>query len=142
MDADDDFSGIAQDVFDAFKLGRAAIVAGEYDLRDEQAEIIREQMSKVIAVRAVHYLQAGKDKIAENDMASAFHQLSEGFGFIYSLQFTREPNTDSPYFSHDEVMDFLQELSEGNGFWDVSSDTLDAISLDIATRFGFSVVEA
>ena len=63
VERDSDFEGIAQQVFDAFKLGRAAIVAGDYSVRDEQANIIRELISKVIAVRAVYYLQQGKNGI-------------------------------------------------------------------------------
>ncbi|WP_047547080.1 DUF4856 domain-containing protein [Psychroserpens sp. Hel_I_66] len=142
LEADDDFAGIAQTVFNAFKLGRAAIVAKDYDLRDAQANIIKENLSKVSAVRAVHYLQAGKVKLNEGDMASAFHQLSEGFGFIYSLQFTRQPNSSNPYFTNAEVMDYIAELSEGNGFWDVTPETLDMISEDIAARFNFTVEAA
>ncbi|SDB45072.1 protein of unknown function [Flavobacteriaceae bacterium MAR_2010_188] len=142
VDEDEDFTGTASAVYDAFKLGRAAIVAKNYEVRDAQVQIIRENISKVIAVRAVHYLQAGKSRLAENDMASAFHQLSEGFGFINSLQFTRKPNTDVPYFSHEEVNSFLTELMEDNGFWDVSVETLDIISEEIAARFGFTVEAA
>lgn len=139
---DDDFTGIAEEVFEAFKLGRAAIVAKNYDVRDEQVEIIRSHISKVSAVRAVHYLQVGKTKIAEGDMAAAFHQLSEGFGFLYSLQFTRQPNSSQPYFSHAEINDYVFELMAGNGFWDVSDETLDTISEEIAARFGFTVEQA
>lgn len=142
VDSDSDFAGIAQDVFEALKLGRAAIVAKNYEVRDEQVQIVREAISKVIAVRAVHYLQAGKTKLAENDMAAACHQLSEGFGFIYSLQFTRQPNTNTPYFSHEEVTDYVTELMTGNGFWDVTDATLDSISEDIASRFNFTVAQA
>lgn len=142
LESDDDFAGIAQTVFDAFKLGRAAIVAKDYDLRDAQANIIKENLSKIPAVRAVHYLQVGKVKLNEGDMASAFHQLSEGFGFIYSLQFTRQPNAANPYFTNAEVMAYIAELSTGNGFWDVTPETLDAISEEIAARFSFTVEAA
>ncbi|WP_452224302.1 DUF4856 domain-containing protein [Lacinutrix chionoecetis] len=142
LESDEDFAGIAQTVFDAFKLGRAAITAKDYDLRDAQAEIIKENISKIPAVRAVYYLQAGKAKIQEGDMASAFHQLSEGLGFAYSLQFTRQPNTNMPYFTNAEVMAYVAELSQGNGFWDVSTETLDNISAEIAARFNFTVEAA
>ncbi len=142
VDADNDFAGTATAVYDAFKLGRAAIVAKNYEVRDAQVEIVRKNISKVIAVRAVHYLQAGKDKLEENDMASAFHQLSEGFGFINSLQFTREPNTSAPYFTHAEVNAFMATLMEGNGFWDVTPETLETMSQTIAARFGFTVSAA
>ena len=143
VDADTDFSGVANDIFTAFKLGRAAIVAGDYDLRDEQAEIIREKISLVVAVRGVFYLQDGKNKL-ETDKASAFHGLSEGLGFVYSLQFTRKANEVAPYFTKDQVDGFLSDLlDEGNGLWDdTTAVTLDEISEEIAGVLGFAVEEA
>src|SRR5690606_7707745 len=51
LENDTDFAGIAKSTFEAFKTGRAAIEAGEYELRDEQVAIIRENLSMVIAVR-------------------------------------------------------------------------------------------
>lgn len=142
VEADADFTGIAKTIFDAFKLGRAAIVANDYELRDVQANIIKENISKIIAIRAVYYLQGGKSKLASADFASAFHALSESYGFIYSLQFTRQPNSDAPYFTRNEVLDMTGQLSEGNGLWDVTPNTLDDISQTIATRFNFTIEAA
>lgn len=142
VDADADFAGTASAVYDALKLGRAAIVAKDYEVRDAQVAIVRENISKVIAVRAVHYLQGGKEKMATGDIARAFHELSEGFGFINSLQFTRQPNSDMPYFTHEEVTTFMADLMEGNGFWDVTPETLDNMSATIAAKFGFTVEAA
>ena len=83
-------------------------MAKDYNERDRQADIIRENISEVVGVRAVYYLQAGKDM---TDKAKAFHALSEGVGFIYSLQFTRKPGTDAPYFSKNEVdVEMLNDL--------------------------------
>lgn len=144
VEADEDFAGISQEVFDAFKLGRAAIVAGEYDVRDEQAQIIRENLSTVIAVRAIHYLQSGKNALEQTspDYGAAFHDLSEAYGFIFSLQFTRVPNSDSPYLTKTDVDGFLAQLEEGNGLWDVTPETLEEISTDIAAEFDFTIEEA
>lgn len=139
---DPDFSGTAQRIFDAFALGRAAIVNKDYALRDAQAAIIRNEISKVIAVRAVFYLQAGIRKFNDNDIASAFHQLSEGFGFIYSLQFTRQATSNTPYFSNAEVQGMIDLLLAGNGFWDIGATTLNNISSTIASKFNFTVQEA
>jgi len=142
--ADTDFAGIAAEIWNAFKLGRAAIVAGDYDLRDEQATIIREQLSTVIAVRAVYYLQQGKNGIANGDMGGAFHDLSEGLGFVFSLQFTRQSNTVSPYLSKAEVDGFIDELLDesSNGFWGLSTETLENISTEIADKFDFTLAQA
>ncbi|MCM8568033.1 DUF4856 domain-containing protein [Gramella jeungdoensis] len=142
VDGDDDFSGIAEETFEAFKTGRAAIVAGDYELRDEQVAIIRENISKVIAIRAVHYLKGGKAALESQEYGAAFHELSEGFGFVYSLRFTNDPATGAPYLTKSQVDSFKEDLLDGNGFWDVTPETLDAISEEIATAFGFSVEEA
>ncbi len=146
VEGDTDFAGIADDIYNAFKRGRAAIVAGAYEERDAQAAIIREKISTVIAVRAVYYLQQGKTGLeaATPDMASVFHDLSEGYGFIYSLQFTRNPNTDAAYFTRTEVQGFISDLmGDGdNGLWNVTTTTLDAISESIAAEFEFTVAQA
>ncbi|WP_298423518.1 DUF4856 domain-containing protein [uncultured Kordia sp.] len=141
VEGDTDFAGIASDVYEAFKLGRAAIVAKNYTVRDEQAEIIREKISTVIGVRAVYYLQQGKNNLG-TDYASAFHDLSEGFGFIYSLQFTRKPGTNVPYFTKAQVDGFISQLMTGNGFWDVTPATLDEISDTISAEFNFTTTQA
>ncbi|WP_158837887.1 DUF4856 domain-containing protein [Polaribacter sp. L3A8] len=138
---DTDFAGIADDIYNAFTLGRAAIVNNDYTTRDSQAEIIKEKISEVIAVRGIYYLQQGKKSLAV-DKASAFHALSEAVGFIYSLQFTRQPNSTEPYLSKTEVDTILSRLQSGNGFWDVTAATLDEVSETIAAKFNFTVAQA
>jgi len=142
VEGDSDFAGIADEIYDAFKLGRAAIVARNYTVRDEQAAIIREKISTVIAVRAVYYLQQGKNALANGNTGGAFHDLSEGFGFVYSLQFTRQNNSGAAYFTKAEVDGFISQLTNGNGFWDLDAATLDSISEAIADKFSFTVAQA
>ncbi|OEK08889.1 DUF4856 domain-containing protein [Flavivirga aquatica] len=141
VESDTDFTGIAADIYNAFKLGRAAIVAKNYRVRDEQAEIIREKISEIIGIRAVYYLQQGKASLGI-DNASAFHDLSEGFGFVYSLQFTRKPNTTEPYFTKTEVDNFINTLTTGNGFWDLDATILDTMSNTISSKFSFTTAQA
>lgn len=142
VEGDADFAGIAADIFEAFKLGRAAIVAGAYTVRDEQADILKEKIAQVIAIRAVYYLQNGKNALANQDFGGAFHDLSEGFGFVYSLRFTRQTNSTEPYFTKTEVDGFINELTAENGFWDLDAATLDQMSEAIAAKFSFTVAQA
>lgn len=143
VEGDEDFAGIAQEVYDALKLGRAAIVAKDYTVRDAQAAIIRQKLSEVIAIRAVYYLQQGKNALADQQFGTAFHDLSEGFGFLYSLRFTRNPATSNSYFSKSEVDGFINDLyGSTNGFWDLDGATLDAVSEAIAAKFDFTVDQA
>ena len=141
---DADFNDVAENIFQAFKTGRAAIVAGDYTTRDAQAAIIRAEVSKLIAVRGIYYLQQAKAKIEADYQTGAFHGLSEAYGFIYSLQFTRNPQTDAPYLSATEVTALLDQLmSDGaNGFWDLTATTIDAVSQSIAAEFDFTVEQA
>lgn len=146
VEGDADFAGIADEIFQAFKLGRAAIVAKDYETRDAQAQIIREKISEVVGIRAVYYLQQGKNAITNDpaNFGTAFHDLSEGYGFIYSLQFTRNPGTDEPYFTKAEVDTILADLmADGeNGLWEVTPETLDDIAVAIAERFDFTFEQA
>lgn len=144
VEGDEDFAGIADDIYQAYKLGRAAIVAKDYTVRNQQAEILRELISEVIGVRAVYYLQQGKAALEQDDLGGGFHDLSEGYGFIYSLQFTRQPNSEAPYFTKAEVDAMLADLMDDgeNGLWDVTSETLDALSNTIAAEFDFTVAQA
>ncbi|MFS4467348.1 DUF4856 domain-containing protein [Maribacter sp. 2210JD10-5] len=146
VEGDADFAGIADAIFQAFKLGRAAIVAGDYTERNKQADIIKQKISEVIGIRAVFYLQQGKNALAQEPTAfgTAFHDLSEGYGFIYSLQFTRKPGTNEPYFTKAEVDAFLIDLMDDgiNGLWDVETATLEDMATDIAERFDFTLEQA
>ncbi|CAM3481644.1 DUF4856 domain-containing protein [Aequorivita lipolytica] len=139
-----DFATIAADIWDAFKLGRAAIVAKNYEVRDAQAAIIREKVSIVIAARGIYYLQAGKNKIADGNREGAFHALSEAYGFVYSLRFTRKSENATPLFTRAEVDTLLSMLlnSTDNGFWDIAPETLDEVSEAMAAKFDFTVAQA
>tara|TARA_Y100000994_G_C15702959_1_gene446006 strand:+ start:376 stop:1593 length:1218 start_codon:yes stop_codon:yes gene_type:complete len=122
--------GIADVIYDAFKLGRAAIVAGDYVIRDAQSQIITEHLHKIIAYKAVDYLIGGAETIQSGaPREDTFHGLSEGYGFILSLQFT-------DYFSNSDVNNMLSQLMDGNGFWDISVDELNSMANTIANAAG------
>ena len=124
--------GMAIQVFDAFRRGRAYIVANQYDKRDEQAEIIKKELSNLIAQKAVDYINGYMSKIADGNTADAFHALSEGYGFVMSLQFTND-GTDTPYFSNSEVNAFLASM---DNFWTVENSTLESIRDEVKAKAG------
>jgi hypothetical protein len=127
--------GLATEIYDAFKLGRAAIVANNSEVRDEQAEIVKTKMSRVILHKAAHYLRGAAEAkaAADVDYADYFHGLSEGYGFILSLQFTYDADGMN-YFSHSEVETMLSTLESGNGFWDRTPSELDDMAAQIEAK--------
>jgi hypothetical protein len=120
-------------VFEAFKLGRAAISHSEPDanLRDAQSVIIKAELSKVIAGKAVAYLEDAADLLeTEGDFsADYFHSLSEGWGFILSLQY-------SDWYSNSDVNAMLAELEAGDGFWSRTATELDEMAASIKSVTG------
>lgn len=140
------FATLATDIKNAFIKGRAAITGNDYKVRDQQIAIIKQAFSKIPAVRGVHYLQEGKIKLV--DGVAAFHALSEGYGFIMNLRYSNNPVTNKPYFTKTEVDAMLLQLSTGTesnpGLWDLDNigTRLDAISAQIAAKFGFTVTDA
>ena len=125
--------GIAETVYNAFIAGRHAITIADYDARDASAFIIKTELSKVVGIYAVHYLNYYLYDIQSGDLGGAFHGLSEAYGNILSLQFTND-GYDSPYFSNAEVNEMLSNLTN---FWTVNeSDILQMIEA-INARFNF-----
>ena len=115
-------------VNDAFIAGRTAIVNNDYTKRDLEAAKIKLYLDKIIAIRAAYYLEAAAEIIANGDARpDAFHDLSEGYGFVLSLQFT-------DLFTNAEVEVLLDQLLEGDGFWKVESSTLNTIAQQIRTK--------
>ena len=146
---DEDFRGIADAIYLAFRTGRAAISASQYDVRDEQAAILQEELSRVMAIRCVFYFQQGRIKLeaARNgagEFGDAFHDISEGLGFLLGLRYTQDPTTNAPYYAPEDVMAWFENITEGtaNGLWDIDTSTLDNISDMIAAPFGFTRAEA
>ena len=127
--------GLGATIYDAFKLGRAAIVAGDATVKNEQAEIVKTKMSRVILHKAAYYLRGAAEAKGATDVdyADFFHGLSEGYGFVLSLQFTYDASGAS-YFSHTEVATMLAELEAGNGFWDITPDALNAMAAQIEAK--------
>ena len=145
VDADPNFSGIKDVILEAFIKGRAAISNSDYATRDAQITIIKKELAKVSAIRAVYYLNEGKTKLGTHDGKAAFHALSEGYGFIWSLRFTQNPLTKAPYFSKEEVDAMMNDMiKDQNGLYavDYLSPILDDLAKKIATRFGFTVEQA
>ena len=77
--------GAGTNIMNAFLKGRAAIDNNDYTTRDAQIAIIRDQMEKVCAGTAIHYLNEAKANIASPTLKN--HVLSEAIAFIDGLRY-------------------------------------------------------
>eukprot|EP01090_Pellita_catalonica_P018417 TRINITY_DN593_c0_g1_i1.p1 TRINITY_DN593_c0_g1~~TRINITY_DN593_c0_g1_i1.p1 ORF type:complete len:402 (-),score=101.81 TRINITY_DN593_c0_g1_i1:43-1248(-) len=131
VDNDSKFKGIFDDVYNAFKLGRAAVDANDYELVSKQAETIRASVSKVIGVMAAHYLLKGK---GAKD-ADSLHALSEAYGFLQSLRFVE---INGQQVEKNQIAGTIAMLEADNGLWSITDDQLDQIASRLGTYFGFT----
>ena len=68
-------------------------------------------------------------------MAEVIHDLSEGYGFVLSLQFAL--GADGQYLvSKEDVDAMLVNLEAGNGLWDIDAATLISMADQIDAAFG------
>lgn len=137
VSGDPDFKNTFKNTYNAFKLGRAAINAKQYDIVEAQAKIIRREVSKVIAVRTVYYLYKGVARVKDSN---ELHALSEAYGFAHALRFTHDK--DGKQIKKAFVDKIVNTLEAGNGLWSVKADDLKKLSKEIATKFGFTVAQA
>lgn len=77
--------GSSSKISEAFRKGRAAIDNKDYTTRDAQITIIRNEMEKICAGSAIHYLNEARTNITNNTVKN--HVLSEARGFLDGLRF-------------------------------------------------------
>ncbi len=125
--------GIAETVYNAFIEGRHAITIADYAARDAAAATIKTELSKVIGYYAIHYLNDYLSKAGSGNIAGAHHSISEGYGFIFSLQFTNDGG-DQPYMFNESVNLRLNNFSN---FYNIQDNDVNSLIDEINTLFGF-----
>lgn len=90
-------------VFEAFRKGRAAIVAKDYTARNEAAGIIKEYIEKTLAAACYYYVTHPQ---ASTDRPSQLHELSEGRGFIVALKY-RDASSKLTASNYQALVDIL-----------------------------------
>jgi len=112
--------GAQRKINNAFVQGRIELGRYRYEALYEQLRIIRKELSRVIAIRTIHTL-TGVNTLANytESPKQAFKYLSQGYGFLYALQFTRKPD-GSLYFTYAEVKALQNQLIAGTGLWNRS----------------------
>lgn len=131
----DNILGSGDIIMNAFKKGRAAIVAKKYDVKNEQREIIYAELERVFAASAIHYINAVL--AATSDEGNRFHALSEGYAFIKGLQYSPRAT-----LSTSEITQLLKDISDDNfNFWNTSSIGLNTAKRTLSSKFGLDNVK-
>lgn len=90
-------------VYEAFRKGRAAIAAKDYNGRNAAINTIKEYIEKTFAAACYYYITHPQ---AITDKPSQLHELSEGRGFIVALKF-RASNSKLTAANYQTLLDIL-----------------------------------
>lgn len=90
-------------VFEAFRKGRAAIAVKDYAVRDAAMATIVEYIEKTLAAAAYNYVTSPQ---TQTDLASKFHGLSEGYGFVKALRY-RPANSKLTAANYQTLLDIM-----------------------------------
>jgi Domain of unknown function (DUF4856) len=100
----------------AFRTGRAAIKAKDISTVNKQVDIIKEYWEKLAAAAAWAYITIPQAQAG--NLASQFHALSEGYGFITALKY-RSPSSKLTDAQHQQL---VQILGPDANLYDLVSD--------------------
>lgn len=115
-------------VYMAFLQGRAAIVNNDAAGVKAQADIIRTELEKTIALAAVSYLTNWK---SASGLDAKAHALGEGLGFVYSLRFCTKYGADAAF--SDNLLNGL--MSGSQGAWSLTNAQVDVALSAIKAKF-------
>ncbi len=91
-------------VYEAFRKGRAAIDNKDYTKRDSAIATIKLTMEKTLAAAAYAYMGLSQGSA---DLATRFHALSEGAGFVLALKY-RAGNSPLSAADYQTLVDITQ----------------------------------
>jgi hypothetical protein len=126
-------------IMNAFLKGRAAISNKDYNTRDEQVRLIRQELEKVAAATSIHYLNGAISNFADDAVRN--HELSEAVAFIESLFFTSQ---ETAMITGSELEDVLGHLEDNEGdynFYSVEPADLQAARDKLAGYAGLENIK-
>jgi hypothetical protein len=124
--------GTNQKIMNAYIKGRAAIDNDDEVTRKAQVTIIRDELEKVVAGTALHYLNNAKATISDNTLRN--HALSEYLAFLRALKY-------NPTRKITDAQITQIESYVGSNFYNVTVAGLDNARNLLSTIYGFDNVK-
>jgi hypothetical protein len=127
--------GSSDIIMSAFKTGRAAISAQMYDVKNEQRDIIYDELERICAATAIHYINSALANTTDN--GEFFHALSELYAFIKALRYSPRAS-----FTDAEITQLLKDISDEDfNFWNTTTTGLNEAKTKISTKFALDALK-
>ncbi|MFC2175399.1 DUF4856 domain-containing protein [Bacteroidota bacterium] len=130
------YPGINEEISLAFRTIRAAIVAKDYEARDQAIQRLMQKWSIVIAASAVGYLEKAKTK---NGLPQhkKHHVLSEAIGFMLALKYHFNGGNSKfpPHYTFSKIKTALLTIGPDVNLYSVSDGDIDKVISQIKEAF-------
>ncbi len=113
---------VNEPLMNAYKRGRAAIVAKVYPIKNEERDAIIQLHELITAATAVHYINVARENLASEDTGNLMHHLSEAYAFVRALSFSPSANLTTQQI--DEILH--TDLGTDADFWTATDAGLQA----------------
>ncbi len=121
---------------EAFRTGRAAIANEDLDTRDEQRIVIKDELEKVIAATAIHYLNEAIENIAKETTRN--HVLSEATAFVDALRYGANV-IDGNSISISEINSIISTI--GSDYNNVTAANLQSARNELSTIYSMDSIK-
>lgn len=120
--------GTNESIGSAFRKGRQAIIDNEISIVTAQAEIIRQEWTKLAAANFIHYMNSAKARFTDD--AEKLHALSEAYGFLIGVK-----------IGGGDVNDILSDFTT-KGLNVLTEDELTSYANRLATAYDLVAVQS
>jgi hypothetical protein len=122
---------VNQPLMDAYILGRAAIVAKNHTVKNDQVKVIIDLHELVSAATAVHYINDAMGFLSSGDQGNLFHSLSEAYTFVSAIQYSPLKK-----ITQNEIIKILTlDFGADGNFWKVSNESLQNAKNKLTTAY-------
>lgn len=127
----DPLLGSNDKIMNAFRQGRAAIVAKDNAAKNANRNILYKELELVAAGTAIHYINQSITAINQGNTGDLFHVLSEAYMFTRALTFSPQRTITLSQIHNIHNVDF----GIGGDFWMVSAEGLNNAKNTIAAAY-------
>ncbi|MDP6909594.1 MAG: DUF4856 domain-containing protein, partial [Flavobacteriales bacterium] len=130
------YPGINDEIATAFRTARSAIVAKDYEARDEAIQTIMDKWAIVIAASAVDYLNDGLSISGEAEY-KRHHVMSEAIGFMLALKyhFIGGNSKFPPRYTYSNIENGLTTLNANTNLYTITDAEIQSVIDDIRDAF-------
>ena len=130
-DVANDLLGTNSMIMDAYIQGRTAISNNDLTGKDQQRDVLYENLELVAAAAAVHFINAALNSLADAKSGDALYNVSGAWAFCNALRYS--PNSLITLDQLNIIMEI--NLGADGNFWNVTPESLTSAKANLVNTY-------